>query len=64
MFEGHFLGIRRGVKLHKEEVTFFITFTNVFFYFCHVFTFLKTSFVLFERFLHLCNTPLKDEEGA
>ena len=29
--EGHFLGIRRGVELHYEEVTFLITFTNVFF---------------------------------
>ena len=28
--EGHFLDIRRGVELHQEEVTFFITFTNVF----------------------------------
>jgi len=32
--EGHFLGIRRGgVELHLEEVTFLITFTNVFFIF-------------------------------
>jgi len=49
MFEGHFLGIRRGVKLHKEEVTFFITFTNVFL-FLSPFTFLKTFLLLFERF--------------
>jgi len=44
--EGHFLGIRRGVEIHYEAVTFFITFTNVFLNFCHVFTFL-TFFIIF-----------------
>jgi len=43
--EGHFLGIRRGVELHEEEVTFFITFTNVFFIFVTFFTFL--TFLIF-----------------
>jgi len=37
--QGHFLGIRRGVELHEENVTFFITFTNVFFIFVTSFTF-------------------------
>jgi len=37
--EGYFLGIRREVELHQQEVTFFITFTRRFLYFCHVFTF-------------------------
>ena len=50
--EGHFLGIRRGVEIFWEQVTFFITFTNVF-YFCHVFTFLTLFKFLFERLLHL-----------
>ena len=51
-FEGHFLGIRRGVELHQEEV--FLLRLQTFFCFCHVFlrflTFLK---FLFERCLHL-----------
>jgi len=48
--EGHFLGIRRGVELHYEEVTFllrlqtfffiivtFLTFFNVFYFYLNVF---------------------------
>ena len=38
------LGMRRGVELHEQEVTFFITFTI--FFICHVFTFL-TFFLIF-----------------
>jgi len=48
--EGHFLGIRRGVEQHYEEVTFFfITFTNVC-YFCHVF---NVFYFYLNVFLHL-----------
>jgi len=41
------LGIRRGVELHEEEVTFFITFTNVCFNSCDVFN--VFFYFLFER---------------
>jgi len=47
--EGHFLGIRRGVELHEEEVTFFNTFTNVFFIFVTFYVF-NVFLFLFERF--------------
>jgi len=54
--EGHFLGIRRGVELHKEEVTFFYyvykRFFKIFVTFIAFLTFLK---FLCERFSHLCS---------
>ena len=46
------MDIRRGVELHQEEVTFFITFMNVFFIFVKFLNFFKRFFkFLFERFL-------------
>ena len=37
--EGHFLGIWRGVELHEDEVTFFITFTSVFLFLSRFYVF-------------------------
>jgi len=52
----HFLGIRRGVELHWEVVTFFITFTNVILFlslfvrfFIFIWTFLHLWWTLFYR---------------
>ena len=44
-FEGHFLGIRRGVELHQEEVTYFYYVYKRFFNFCRVFTFSNVFFI-------------------
>ena len=47
-------GIRSGVELYWEEVTFFITFTNVFLNFCYIFNVFK-NFIW--TFLHLWTKP-------